>query len=154
MSEGHEQRIDIELFRQATVVSIPNDHSSGSGDDGGASLTTRAVALGTTAYTIGATVGPALGGRLASSSGDGGGSDLYVGARLAVWLSLISAALSRTSGTIVAMNMAGRKRRRRRMRVTTTTTMEGIFEGGKIATRRHFCIFARRQHRRGGGRGG
>jgi len=77
---------------------------------------------------------------LASSSGDGGGSDLYVGSRLAVWLSLISAALSRTSGTIVAMNMAGRKRRRRRMRVTTTTTREGIFEGGKIATRRRFRI--------------
>jgi|LakMenE18May11ns_1017448.scaffolds.fasta_scaffold9474726_2 hypothetical protein len=55
------------------------------------------------------------------------------------------------------------------MRVTTTTTMEGIFEGGTIATRRRFCDWRRRQrqmqrvgrdgrllrkigqHRRGGG---
>lgn len=41
----------------------------------------------TTAYTIGATIGPALGGYL-------GSSDLYAGARLAVWGSLISVVLS------------------------------------------------------------
>ena len=31
------------------------------------------------------------------------------------------------------------------MRVTTTTTMEGIFEGGTIATRRRFRDWRRRQ---------
>ncbi|KAL3817802.1 hypothetical protein ACHAXA_002669 [Cyclostephanos tholiformis] len=71
------------LVGQATVV-------------GSRSVSTRASALGrmTTAYTIGATVGPALGGRLASSDYDGGGSDLYVGARVAVWLSLVSVGIS------------------------------------------------------------
>jgi predicted MFS family arabinose efflux permease len=50
----------------------------------------RAAALGrmTTAYTIGATIGPALGGYLA------GQGDFYVGAKLAVVGSLLSAVLS------------------------------------------------------------
>ena len=50
----------------------------------------RAAALGrmTTAYTIGATIGPALGGYLA------GQGDFYVGAKLAVVGSLVSAVLS------------------------------------------------------------
>jgi len=50
----------------------------------------RAAALGrmTTAYTIGATIGPALGGYLA------GQGDFYIGAKLAVAGSLLSAALS------------------------------------------------------------
>jgi OCT family organic cation transporter-like MFS transporter 18 len=49
----------------------------------------RAAALGrmTTAYTVGATIGPALGGYL-------GESDLYAGARLAVWGSMLSIFLS------------------------------------------------------------
>lgn len=49
----------------------------------------RAAALGrmTTAYTIGATIGPALGGYL-------GETDLYAGARLAVWGSVVSIVLS------------------------------------------------------------
>lgn len=69
------------LVGQATVASIP--------DEGEGSSARRAAALGrmTTAYTVGATIGPALGGYLASS-------DLYAGARLAVWGSLISVLLS------------------------------------------------------------
>lgn len=65
------------LVGQATVSSESSASSS------------RAVALGrmTTAYTIGATIGPALGGYL-------GASNLYAGARLAVWGSLVSVALS------------------------------------------------------------
>jgi len=49
----------------------------------------RAAALGrmTTAYTIGATIGPALGGYLA------GQGDFYIGAKLAVVVSLLSAGL-------------------------------------------------------------
>ncbi|KAL9189560.1 hypothetical protein ACHAXT_009235 [Thalassiosira profunda] len=69
------------LVGQATVASIPVE--------GEGSSARRAAALGrmTTAYTVGATVGPAMGGYLASS-------DLYAGARLAVWGSLISVLLS------------------------------------------------------------
>jgi OCT family organic cation transporter-like MFS transporter 18 len=50
----------------------------------------RAAALGrmTTAYTIGATIGPALGGFLADHG------DFYVGAKIAVFGSLVSVALS------------------------------------------------------------
>ncbi|KAL7544305.1 hypothetical protein ACHAWF_007696, partial [Thalassiosira exigua] len=72
------------LVGQATVASLPG----GDGEGGGAAAR-RAAALGrmTTAYTVGATVGPALGGYLASS-------DLYAGARLAVWVSLLSVLLS------------------------------------------------------------
>jgi len=68
------------LVGQATVSSS-SESSSASG---------RATALGrmTTAYTIGATIGPALGGYLGSSG------DFYAGARLAVWGSLISVVLS------------------------------------------------------------
>ena len=68
------------LVGQATVSSSSESDSSAS---------SRATALGrmTTAYTIGATIGPALGGYL-------GSSDFYAGARLAVWGSLISVALS------------------------------------------------------------
>lgn len=71
------------LVGQATVASLPDD---GEGDDG---MKRRAAALGrmTTAYTVGATIGPALGGYLAST-------DLYAGARLAVWGSLVSVVLS------------------------------------------------------------
>jgi OCT family organic cation transporter-like MFS transporter 18 len=70
------------LVGQATVASL-------STEDNQNDLLTRAAALGrmTTAYTIGATIGPALGGYLATN-------DLYAGARLAVWGSLISVALS------------------------------------------------------------
>ena len=65
------------LVGQATVVSC-EESSVG-----------RAAALGrmTTAYTVGATIGPALGGYL-------GEKDLYAGARLAVWGSIISIVLS------------------------------------------------------------
>ncbi|KAL3772873.1 hypothetical protein ACHAW5_002138 [Stephanodiscus triporus] len=71
------------LVGQATVATLPDV-------DGEESASKRAAALGrmTTAYTIGATLGPALGGYLAS------GSDLYAGARLAVWGSLASVLLS------------------------------------------------------------
>ena len=67
------------LVGQATVSSSSESSSASS----------RAAALGrmTTAYTIGATIGPALGGYL-------GASDLYAGARLAVWGSLVSVVLS------------------------------------------------------------
>lgn len=74
------------LVGQATVASLPSTESS----DEGESSARRAVALGrmTTAYTIGATIGPALGGIL------GARGDLYAGARLAVIGSLISVILS------------------------------------------------------------
>ena len=64
---------------QATVVSASSEESSAG----------RAAALGrmTTAYTVGATIGPALGGYL-------GERDLYAGARLAVWGSVVSIVLS------------------------------------------------------------
>jgi MFS family permease len=57
----------------------------------GSDAAARAQALGrmTTAYTIGGTIGPALGGWLVDSMGD-----LYLGAKLAVVGSLISVALS------------------------------------------------------------
>lgn len=57
----------------------------------GSDAAARAQALGrmTTAYTIGGTIGPALGGWLVGSMGD-----LYLGAKLAVVGSLISVALS------------------------------------------------------------
>lgn len=57
----------------------------------GSDAAARAQALGrmTTAYTIGGTIGPALGGWLVESMGD-----LYLGAKLAVVGSLISVALS------------------------------------------------------------
>lgn len=50
----------------------------------------RAAALGrmTTAYTIGATLGPSIGGYLADKG------DFYIGARLAIFLSLVSVTLS------------------------------------------------------------
>ena len=56
----------------------------------GSNAAARAQALGrmTTAYTIGATVGPALGGYLA------GLGDLYLGAKIAIFGSLISVLLS------------------------------------------------------------
>mmetsp|Transcript_28388 Transcript_28388/g.76905 ORF Transcript_28388/g.76905 Transcript_28388/m.76905 type:complete len:474 (+) Transcript_28388:163-1584(+) len=67
------------LVAQATAATITGDDAS-----------MRAAALGrmTTAYTIGATIGPALGGYLA------GQGDFYVGAKLAVGGSLLSAILS------------------------------------------------------------
>ncbi|CAB9508079.1 22 member 18 [Seminavis robusta] len=67
------------LVAQATAANV-------TGDDNAA----RARALGrmTTAYTIGATVGPALGGHLASMG------DLYFSAKIAVVGSLISVVLS------------------------------------------------------------
>lgn len=73
------------LVGQATVSSVPDEE----GESASVSSAKRAAALGrmTTAYTIGATIGPALGGYLASS-------DLYAGARLAVWGSLLSVLLS------------------------------------------------------------
>jgi OCT family organic cation transporter-like MFS transporter 18 len=72
------------LVSQATVASLPDE--SGREEDSSAR---RAAALGrlTTAYTLGATIGPALGGHLAKN-------DLYAGARLAVWGSLVSVLLS------------------------------------------------------------
>lgn len=70
---------------QATVASLPESKD----EDIASATKRRAAALGrmTTAYTIGATIGPALGGYLAST-------DLYAGARLAVWGSLVSVILS------------------------------------------------------------
>jgi OCT family organic cation transporter-like MFS transporter 18 len=67
------------LVGQATVVVSTLEDSAA-----------RAAALGrmTTAYTVGATIGPALGGYLGKKS------DLYVGARLAVWGSVVSIVLS------------------------------------------------------------
>jgi len=73
------------LVGQATVSSVCEN-----GDiTEESSARSRAAALGrmTTAYTIGATIGPALGGYL-------GASDLFAGARLAVWGSMLSVALS------------------------------------------------------------
>jgi OCT family organic cation transporter-like MFS transporter 18 len=57
----------------------------------GSNAAARAQALGrmTTAYTIGGTIGPALGGWLVDTMGD-----LYLGAKLAVFGSLISVVLS------------------------------------------------------------
>ena len=84
------------LVGQATVAvsSLDDDdddgnETNGNGEYGGHRQ--RAAALGrmTTAYTLGATIGPALGGYLADSN-----NDLYAGARLAVWGSLISVLLS------------------------------------------------------------
>lgn len=68
------------LLAQATAAMSTGENASD-----------RARALGrmTTAYTIGATIGPALGGYLAGENGD-----LYCGARLAVIGSLLSALLS------------------------------------------------------------
>lgn len=80
------------LVGQATVSRTcnynNNDMDAGEGEDSAAQ---RAAALGrmTTAYTIGATIGPALGGILAVEK-----QDLYVGARLAVWGSIVSLVLS------------------------------------------------------------
>ncbi len=79
------------LVGQATVASYSTAPSSGNSvsevqnDD-----KTRAVALGrmTTAYTVGATLGPALGGFLAIEG------DYYAGARLAVCGSIVSVFLS------------------------------------------------------------
>lgn len=77
------------LVGQATVSSLPSNNDDE--EDRLSSAKRRAAALGrmTTAYTIGATIGPALGGYLADSN-----DDLYAGARLAVWGSLISVLLS------------------------------------------------------------
>jgi MFS family permease len=73
------------IFQAAFLVAQATAATS-TGDD--ASL--RAAALGrmTTAYTIGATIGPALGGYLA------GKGDFYIGAKFAVAGSLLSAILS------------------------------------------------------------
>ena len=73
------------VFQAAFLVAQATAATS-TGDD--ASL--RAAALGrmTTAYTIGATIGPALGGYLA------GKGDFYIGAKFAVAGSLLSAILS------------------------------------------------------------
>mmetsp|Transcript_7165 Transcript_7165/g.11980 ORF Transcript_7165/g.11980 Transcript_7165/m.11980 type:complete len:493 (-) Transcript_7165:7-1485(-) len=79
------------LVGQATVASstaATSDNNNESGGSNGGDKQ-RAVALGrmTTAYTIGATIGPALGGYLAMG-------DLFAGARLAIWGSIISVILS------------------------------------------------------------
>ena len=73
------------LVGQATVSCSMEEEE----EDDAASSARRAVTLGqmTTAYTVGATIGPALGGYL-------GTTDLYVGARLAVGGSLLSVLLS------------------------------------------------------------
>ncbi|OEU21342.1 MFS general substrate transporter [Fragilariopsis cylindrus CCMP1102] len=73
------------IFQAAFLVAQATAATS-TGDD--ASL--RAAALGrmTTAYTIGATIGPALGGYLA------GKGDFYIGAKFAVAGSILSAILS------------------------------------------------------------
>ena len=73
------------IFQAAFLVAQATAATS-TGDDS----TLRAAALGrmTTAYTIGATIGPALGGFLA------GKGDFYAGAKLAVIGSLLSAILS------------------------------------------------------------
>ena len=74
------------LVGQATVSCVENEYLD---ENTSSSSTMRAAALGrmTTAYTVGATIGPGLGGILASE-------DLYAGARLAVWGSLASVLLS------------------------------------------------------------
>lgn len=73
------------VFQAAFLVAQATAATSTGGDSA-----SRAAALGrmTTAYTVGATIGPALGGYLA------GHGDFYIGARLAVVGSLVSAALS------------------------------------------------------------
>lgn len=73
------------VFQAAFLVAQATAATAAHGD---ASL--RAAALGrmTTAYTIGATIGPALGGVLA------GHGDFYIGAKLAVVGSLVSVLLS------------------------------------------------------------
>ena len=73
------------LFCTDTLIEMIQVVVSQEGHD----ATTRVAALGrmTTMYTIGATVGPALGGYLATS-------DMYAGARLAVVGSVISVILS------------------------------------------------------------
>jgi predicted MFS family arabinose efflux permease len=73
------------IFQAAFLVAQATAATSTAGNSA-----MRAAALGrmTTAYTIGATIGPALGGYLA------GHGDFYIGARLAVVGSLISAVLS------------------------------------------------------------
>ena len=77
----------------------------------------RAQALGrvTTAYTIGATVGPALGGYLAEHG------DLYVGAKLAVAGSLLSVVLS----LLFLPDKAGASQK---LNGTTTTTTSSLSE--------------------------
>ncbi|KAL7466091.1 hypothetical protein ACHAXS_006389 [Conticribra weissflogii] len=80
------------LVGQATVSRSCNDSNHDiDAREGWDSAAQRAAALGrmTTAYTIGATIGPALGGILAVEQ-----QDLYVGARLAVWGSMVSLVLS------------------------------------------------------------
>lgn len=74
------------MFQAAFLVAQATAATSTGGDSAA-----RAQALGrmTTAYTIGATIGPALGGYLVEEKGD-----LYLGARLAVVGSLISVVLS------------------------------------------------------------
>lgn len=78
----------------------------------------RAAALGrlTTAYTIGATVGPALGGFLGATG------DLYRGARIAVGVSLLSALLS-----LGLPKGGGRK--------ASKTTTGGVWRSFEIARR-------------------
>jgi predicted MFS family arabinose efflux permease len=73
------------IFQAAFLVAQATAATSTAGDSA-----MRAAALGrmTTAYTIGATIGPALGGYLA------GQGDFYIGAKLAVAGSLVSAVLS------------------------------------------------------------
>jgi len=73
-------------LQHAFLVAQATAAASARGDDAA-----RALALGrmTTAYTLGATVGPYLGGRLAQESGD-----LYIGAKLAAMGSLLSVVLS------------------------------------------------------------
>jgi predicted MFS family arabinose efflux permease len=72
-------------LQHAFLVAQATAATSTAGDD-----SARAQALGrmTTAYTIGATIGPVLGGILADHG------DLYIGARLAVFGSLLSVLLS------------------------------------------------------------
>jgi hypothetical protein len=87
------------LVGQATVATLPeggggrgrDKYDDAVASDAAATTTGRraaALARMTTAYTIGATLGPAIGGYLAS------GLDLYAGARLAVWGSLASVLIS------------------------------------------------------------
>lgn len=73
------------IFQAAFLVAQATASTATRGD-----ATLRAAALGrmTTAYTVGATIGPALGGYLAESG------DFYLGAKLAVVGSLVSVVLS------------------------------------------------------------
>mmetsp|Transcript_48059 Transcript_48059/g.145127 ORF Transcript_48059/g.145127 Transcript_48059/m.145127 type:complete len:511 (-) Transcript_48059:400-1932(-) len=84
------------LVAQAAAATTAAGGAGGSTESTKNDDAARASALArmTTAYTVGATFGPALGGYLAQGRGGEGDGDLYAGARLAVVGSLVSVVLS------------------------------------------------------------